>query len=165
MLVISTTILFLGFCISTASTTLLAPRYTPVNNLCPASNKWYRRECAEFQGMTRWRDVCYASGMPGFDYEYSDCPDYFLCSDIVDARGDRTIKCVPINQPDNTSPRTTDGDPQIGTSYTILANSGTRVTQLDFRVTIANDMSASVSAIFLSESYVKLFWAIHANDL
>lgn len=123
MLVISTTTLLLGFYISTASANV------PFDNMCP-QGQWRRRDCVPIATMTQWRDVCYGSG---FDYKDSDCPDYFLCSDIVDARGDRTIKCVPINQVDNTSPRATDGDPQIGTSYKVSADGGGRTTQIGFK--------------------------------
>ena len=172
MLVISTTILFLGFYISTASTTplvtnssLLAPRTIPADNLCSAADQWLRRECDPQEGMTLWRDICYRD-TSNVDYIYSNCPNYFLCSDFVDARGDNSIKCVPINRPGNTSPRTTDGDPQIGTSYKISADGSGRDTELAFSVTIANDMSASATAVFLSESYVKFFFGeIDANDV
>jgi hypothetical protein len=149
---------FLGLYISIASTTpvvtnssLLAPPNAASPNLCPGgATAWSRRECVPTVLKSQWRDVCHGPDY-SYSYVYSSCPDYFLCSDIVDARGDRSIKCVPINQEGNVSPRTTDQDPQIGTGGKESSNGGA-TTQFDYEVTIANDMSASVAAVFLSES-------------
>jgi hypothetical protein len=119
MLLIFTTVLFLGLYISSTTPiaitpnapALLVPRAVPENNLCEALDLvWVRRECIPGVQLTTWRDVCDG----GLQY-YGSCSASTLCEDILDEL-DETIQCVPLKNEGETEPRLAKTDLQIGTS-------------------------------------------------
>jgi len=147
MLLISTTVLFLGLYIS--STT---PIDTPNAPACAATKKnycqgfnlaWVRRECLPGAQLTSWRDVCEGG------YIYTSCPVTTVCENILDGLDD-TIQCIPLLKENETQTRSTKEAPQIGTSS---KKSGTSLgtNQLIHNVTIEDDMTASVTAMLLSK--------------
>ena len=133
---------------------LLVPR-APENNMC-GQMQWLSRECAPGRTVIAWDDVCsnghYQIKIPG-----PNCPVGTYCENTIDFEGDvliATIQCVPRNDPGVSQSRKRGNDPQIGSSskkqaVTSLANS-----QLYHELIIADDMLASVSAIFLSECFL-----------
>jgi hypothetical protein len=151
MLVISLSKLIgvsLGLYISVASATpILESRVVAQPNLCGGST-WRRRECVTYITPQTWRDICSPPAYPNVESQvYSSCPPNTVCENIVDDDGDRSIKCVNIEKPGQTSTLNTKTDPQIGTS---VVKEGSVSAELGVEVTIQNDILASVAAVVLS---------------
>jgi len=165
MLVISTKFLigvFVAFYASVASatptavtedTTELLEARAPVDNKC-GQMTWVRRECAPGRSGMAWDDVCennhYNVKVAGL------CPDNTVCEDTleIDRPNNRVLEiiiCVPIAPVGTAQPRKRAEDPQIGSSSKKQATNRYGVTQMHHEVFIADDMTASISAVILSE--------------
>jgi len=81
---------------------------------------------------------------------YSSCSGSTMCDDILDEL-DETIKCIPLLKEGETAPREAKTDPQVGNSDKKSAVVSLEGTQLKHEVVIADDMKASVTAMFLSK--------------
>ena len=131
----------------------LRPRKVPASNLCRELT-WFFRMCRPTAGVGAWMDYCHGTQSDGSHYSYEaygSCPPRHVCENLVDEDEDRTIKCVPIQEPGTSKKRKKPTDPQIGSSDVKVARISVEATQVDTEVTVENDMKASVAAVLLSE--------------
>jgi hypothetical protein len=153
MLLISATVLFLGLYISSTTPiavtpnapALVVPRTIQEYNLCEPDLAWVRSECTPALQITAWRDVC-----EGGVQLYGSCPIATVCEAIFDGL-DETTRCIPLIKEGETELRTSETDPQIGTSPKKFGIISQETTQLGYEVMIADDMAASVTAMFLGK--------------
>ena len=133
---------------------LLVPR-APQDNMC-GQLQWLYRECAPGRNILAWDDVCQNA-----HYQISvsgpNCPPGTYCENTIDFEGDvliATIQCIARTAPGVSQSRMRANDPQIGSSSKIQATNSLANSQRYHQVIIADDMLASVSAFFLSESSI-----------
>ena len=75
-----------------------------------------------------------------------------MCQNIIDASNDYSIRCVPILQPKEVWPRTSQEDPILGCSDTKAAADTNDITWFGWNVQILDDLGpCSVAAVALSE--------------
>ena len=145
----------------------LRARKVPDSNLC-GELTWVFRVCQPTVGVGAWMDYCHGTESDdGSDYSYeaySSCPPRHVCENLVDEDEDRTIKCVPIQEPGTSKKRKKPTDPQIGSSDVKVARISVKATQVDTEVTVENDMKASVAAVLLSEFLLASNVAIGADN-
>ena len=145
----------------------LRPRKTPDSHLC-GNLHWIYRECRPTAGVGSWLDSCLGFTDEGdfHSFEgYSNCPPQHACEDIVDEDDDRSIKCVPIQEPGTSKKRKADSDPQIGSSDVKVARISVEATQTETEVIILDDMKASVAAVLLSKFLLTINLAIGADNI
>ena len=133
----------------------------PAQHGCGAM-QWRSRECAPERGPQQWDDVCendhHDLRVPGIP-----CPPGTYCDNVLDVDPDNvlinSIQCLPGSKPGMTQPKKRRMDPQTGSSSKKQATTQLGPTQVYHQLVIADDMLASVSAFFLSESflYINLF--------
>ena len=137
--------------------TALDPR-APAQHGCGQSRmQWRSRECAPERGPQQWDDVCENDiRVPGI------CPPDTYCNNVLDVDPDNilinSIQCLPGAEPGTARPRKTRTDPEVGSSSIkqVTTQLGPSHVYQQF-VIVRDDILASVSAFFLSESLLYIF--------
>jgi len=144
---------------------LLEPRAPPAVHNC-ARMPWIRRECNRSNHNVRaWWDVCNAGILGEFNIPGAGCPSSppTMCANIVEPDGTRTIECQPILTPGMLLARKRKRDPEAGSSPKKLARVSPQNTEINHPVTVADDMTASVSGVVFGEFLIYINIAIGAD--